>query len=295
MPVLEELRDAVSGAAAAAGPAVVGLRADGRPAGSGAVVAPGAILTSWRAGRRGALEVVFADGRTVEATALHGAAPAGLAIVRAETGDVAPIAWGDADALAVGSPVVALADPGGNGLRATLGFVSSTRALRRGRRATAAIEHTAPMARGSVGGPLVDGDGGLVAVNLLRQSGGLIVAVRAGADMRERIEGLARGRGATPRLGVALAPAHVARRLRRAVGLPELDGLLVRDVEEGSPAAEAGVRQGDLIVAAGDTPTADYDALFGALEGIEEGAEVELAIVRGGEERRVRVRPEATS
>ena len=51
-----------------------------------------------------------------------------------------------------------------------------------------------------------------------------------------------------PRLGVAVAPSHVARRLRRSVGLPERDGLLVRDVEEGSPAARAGIVDGDLIV-----------------------------------------------
>jgi S1-C subfamily serine protease len=149
---------------------------------------------------------------------------------------------------------------------------------------------------GSSGGPVVDLDGNLLGINTNRLGNGFYLAISADAALRDRVAAL--GRGEEPkrrRLGVGLAPSHVARRLRRAVGLPELDGLLVRDVEEGSPAAEAGVRQGDLIVAAGDTPTADYDALFGALEGIEEGAEVELAIVRGGEERRVRVRPEATS
>ena len=53
-------------------------------------------------------------------------------------------------------------------------------------------------------------------------------------------------------LGVALAPAAVAARLRRSVGLPERDGLLVRGVVDGSPAAAAGIQEGDLLVRAGD-------------------------------------------
>src|SRR6266508_2860727 len=80
--------------------------------------------------------------------------------------------------------------------------------------------------------------------------------IAAGAAVKERILLLARGEAAAPhRLGVAIAPPRVARRLRSAVGLPERDGLLVRAVEDGGPAAGAGVQKGDLIVAAGGTPT----------------------------------------
>ncbi|HEV8053695.1 MAG TPA: PDZ domain-containing protein, partial [Candidatus Limnocylindrales bacterium] len=87
-------------------------------------------------------------------------------------------------------------------------------------------------------------------------------------------------------LGVGLAPAHVARQLRRAVGLPERDGLLVREVEDDSPAATAGIAEGDLIVAVGGTPITSADDLFEALAG--EGA-LEITIVRGAEEQTLRV------
>src|SRR5919199_1769718 len=64
------------------------------------------------------------------------------------------------------------------------------------------------------------------------------------------------------RLGVALAPPRAARRMRAAVGLPERDGLLVREVADDSPAARAGLQRGDLLVAAGGRPPAAVDDPF---------------------------------
>ena len=120
----------------------------------------------------------------------------------------------------------------------------------RGRRVEGAIEHSAPLPRGSSGGPLVDAEGRLLGVNSIRLEGGLILAVPATAAIRDRLLGLAGGEtAAPPRLGVAVAPPRVARRMRRAVGLPERAGLLVRGVEEDSPADHAGIQKGDLLAA----------------------------------------------
>ncbi|MEP7041195.1 MAG: PDZ domain-containing protein, partial [Chloroflexota bacterium] len=90
-------------------------------------------------------------------------------------------------------------------------------------------------------------------------------------------------------LGVGLAPAHVARQLRRAVGLDERDGLLVRDVEEDSPAAKAGIAEGDLIVAAAGKPVASADDLFEAMGSVAADAALPLTILRGAEERTVTI------
>jgi serine protease Do len=181
--------------------------------------------------------------------------------------------------------VLALANPGGRGLRVTPGFVSAAaRSFRgpRGRRVAGAIEHTAPLPRGSAGGPLVDLDGALLGVNTVRLPGGLILALPAGT-LRDRIDALARGEAvSSPRLGVAVAPPRVARRLRGAVGLPEREGVLVRAVEDGSPADRAGLERGDLIVAAAGRPVEDVDALYGALDAA--GATLALKVVRGTEE-----------
>jgi serine protease Do len=191
---------------------------------------------------------------------------------------------------AIGTPVIALARASGGGIRATLGFVSSVqREFRgpRGRRVAGAIEHTAPLAPGSSGGPIVGLDGGLVGLNTNRLDGGFYLALPADAGLAERLAAL--GRGEAPkrrRLGVGLAPAHAARRLRRAVGLPDREGALVRLVEEDSPAARAGIAQGDLIVAVGDRPIRDADDLFEALG--QEGA-LRVTLVRGTDERTVEV------
>jgi S1-C subfamily serine protease len=78
------------------------------------------------------------------------------------------------------------------------------------------------------------------------------------------------------------------------VGLPDVDGLLVREVEEGSPAAVAGLAQGDLITEAADQPARGIDDLFDALEATQRDA-IDLKVVRGTEERTIRVVPAETS
>ena len=148
------------------------------------------------------------------------------------------------------------------------------------------VEHTAPLAPGSSGGAIVDAAGKFVGLNTNRIGEGFYLALPADAALRARVDALGRGESAKRlRLGVAIAPSHVARRLRRSVGLPERAGILVRGVEEGSLAESAGVEAGDLIVSAGGKPIGDADDLFDALGGLE--PPFELAIVRGAEERTV--------
>lgn len=304
MDALTTLQDTIAGAAETVGPSVVGL-GRGWGHGSGVVIADGHVLTSAHNLRRDETTVSFADGRRETGTVAGVDSDLDLAVLAVDTGDVPTVRWepagtsgGDgeeepgSDELGIGRPVVALANPGGRGLRATLGFVSSGgRSFRgpRGRRIRGAIEHSAPLPRGSSGGPLVDPEGNLLGINSLRLDGGLILAVPAGASVKERVLLLARGEAAAPhRLGVAIAPPRVARRLRSAVGLPERDGLLVRAVEDGGPADRAGVEKGDLIVAAGAAPTENVEALYTALDSIPAaGGDLELTVVRGIEERTV--------
>jgi serine protease Do len=291
MSVIEELEAAVASVAERVGPSVAGLDAPRWRAASAFVVAPGALLTYALPGTPEGLEAVFAGGRRAPVEALSADAAAGVALLRADTGDVPPVEWAD-DAPAVGRVVAALADPGGRGLRVTTGTVAATgRAFRAGggRRVHEAIEHTAPLPRGAAGGPLVDLSGRLVGINVLRSPGGLILAAPAGPALRARLDDLVTGRAAPPpRLGVALAPAHVARRLRRAVGLPDREGLLVRGVEDGGPAAAAGVREGDLLVALDDRPVARVDDVFAALDA-RAGEAVRASLVRGVDEHTVAI------
>lgn len=282
--VLAALQRAVTEAAERVGPAVVGIgRGWGR--GSGVVVAPGQVLTVAHVLRGDEVAVTVGD-EVVEGRVLGADPDLNVAVLAVDTGEVAPVAWA-AEAPPAGAPVFALANPGGRGLRTTFGLVSATgRGFRgpRGRRVHGSIEHTAPLPRGSSGAPLVDADGNLLGLNAVRRDGGFILALPADAALRRRVDELARGEaGERPRLGVALAPPRVARRLRAAVGLPERDGLLVRGVVDGSPAARAGLERGDLLVRAGDRDLTTMDDLFDALDAA--GDEVALVVVRGTEER----------
>src|SRR5688572_23862235 len=125
MSTIKDLQETIASAADRVGPAVVGFgRGWGR--GSGVVVAPGRVLTNAHNLRGPDVTVNFSDGRR-ETGVVAGSDPDfDLAVVRVETGDVQPLDWEPAAVTAaIGAPVIALANRGGRGLRATLGFVSS--------------------------------------------------------------------------------------------------------------------------------------------------------------------------
>jgi serine protease Do len=293
MTLLEELEGTVQSIVERVGPAVVGL-GRGWGVGSGVVIGPGRVLTNAHNLRHDEVTVTFADGRQERGSVAGSDPDLDVAVVNVDTGDVEPVAWtAESHDPAIGRAVVALGNPGGRGLRATPGFISSiARSFRgpRGRRISGAIEHTAPLPRGSSGGPLLDASGQLLGINSIRVDGGLILAIPADTAMRDLVDGL--GRGETPkrvRLGVAIAPPRVARRLRRAVGLPEREGVLVRGVEDDSAAARAGIERGDLIVAAGGRDISRVDVLYEALDAARAEGQLELTIVRGTDERSVSV------
>ncbi|MDQ4148515.1 MAG: S1C family serine protease [Actinomycetota bacterium] len=291
MRVLEELHEAVRDLVGRLEGSVVAV-GNRTARGSGIVVAAGRVLTNAHNIRGEEVKVVFADGRTatgkVSGTDIHG----DLAVVAVETGKTQPVEWGDPASIGIGFPVFTAANPGGQGLRVTFGLVSAVERSFRGPgggRISGAIEHTAPLLPGSSGGPLVDSGGRLLGVNTNRLGEGFYLAIPADTSLKESIDALARGQVPRhPRLGVGIAPPHVARALRRAVGLSDVTGLLVRHVQEGSPAAEAGLAEGDLIVDAGGKALGGVDDLYDVLEAA--GPEVELKLLHGSEERRVTVR-----
>jgi serine protease Do len=286
--VLEELSAAVKGAAENVGPSVVGVGAGG----SGVVVSTGVVVTNAHNLRGEETVVTFADGRRAPGRATGVDIDGDLAVLAVDTAEAPAVAWSTSP-VGIGDAVLGLANPGGRGLRASVGFVSAVDVSFRGpggRKVSGALEHTAPLARGSSGGPLVDSEGRLVGIDTHRIGDGFYLAVPADEELKSRVDALGRGEvPARPRLGIAVAPSHVARRLRRSVGLPERDGILVRAVEEDGPAATAGVKQGDLVVSVAGTPVTTVDELAGALQGVAAGASVELALVRGVDELTVTV------
>jgi serine protease Do len=289
MSIIEEIGTAIATVADKVGPSIVGVGRDGR--GSGVVVADGQVLTNAHNLRGREVTITFADGRSTRGE-VRGVDPDGdLAVIAVDTAGATAIAWSDDSGASIGDPVFGAAATYGGGSRVTLGFVSSVARSFRGpggRRIAGSIEHTALLAPGSSGGALTDADGRLVGVNTNRIGEGFYLALPADAALRSRVEALGRGESAErPRLGVAIAPNHVARRLRRSVGLPERDGILVRGVEDGSAASAAGIEVGDLIVSAGGRAIGDADDLQDALGSLE--LPYDLVVVRGAEEKTLKV------
>jgi serine protease Do len=291
MTVLDEIQASIRQLSEGAGRSVVGI-GQRWGVGSGVVLGEGRVLTNAHNVRGDQVTVTFADGRTAEGSVAGHDIDADLAVIDVDTGGVPALPWAADAAPGVGTPVFALANPGGRGLRVTFGFVSGIeRSFRgpRGRRITGSLEHTAPLLPGSSGGPVLDAGGQLLGINTNRLGEGFYLAIPANDTLRGRADALARGEtAAPPRLGIAITPGHVAKRLRRAVGLPDTEGVLISEVTEASPAARGGLAQGDLIVAAAGRPVTTTDDLFDALQAAR-GGTIELNIVRGTDERTIQV------
>jgi serine protease Do len=285
---LEQIGDDVRKITARAAASVVGV--GGWRGVSGFAIAPGRVITATHGIRDEEVALELADGTRGSGRVVAIDRGLGLAAVEIEADAVAPLEWAEQDP-PVGAAVIALAKPGRRGMRAAVGFVAAVdRTIRgpRGRRLDGVLEHSAPLPRGASGGPLLDASGRLVGVNLLRLEGGLIAA--PGTRLRDRLDRLARGEAIRARhLGIAVAPPYVARRLQRALGLPERDGVLVRGVAEGTPAEAAGLERGDLIVAVDGEPLTGIDALHEAVD--RASGALSLTVIRGAEERVVELEP----
>jgi serine protease Do len=291
MTILDEIQAGIRQVAEGAGPSVVGI-GQRWGVGSGVVLGEGRVLTNAHNVRGDQVNVTFADGRTADGSVAGHDIDADLAVINVDTGDAPALPWATGTAPAIGTAVFALSNPGGRGLRATFGFVSGIeRTFRgpRGRRISGSLEHTAPLLPGSSGGPVLDAEGHLLGINTNRLGEGFYLAIPADEALRGRADALASGEtAAPPRLGIAITPGHVAKRMRRAVGLPDTEGVLIREVSEASPADRAGLAAGDLIVGAAGQPVRTPDDLFDALSAAG-GGTIELKIVRGTDDRTIQV------
>src|SRR5512132_1027975 len=194
MPTTDELQVTVSRVAERVVPSVVRIgRHGGR--GCGVVVGEGLVLTNAHNLRDRTTLVTFADGRAVQSQATGIDADTDLVVLALDTGDAPALPWAETP-VELGATVFAVASiPESH--RVTVGTVSATdRSFRgpRGRLVTGGIEHTAPLARGSSGGPIVDAEGRLLGITTLRLGDGFSIAQPAGPALRERVDALSAGR-----------------------------------------------------------------------------------------------------
>ena len=267
--------------------------------GSGVVITPdGFLLTSAHVVGRGSSRVraSFTDGREL-ALRLVGTDPlSDLAVLRADEPAPAAAPLGDAAELRVGQLVVAIGNPHGFESSVTAGVVSAlgrslpTRAGGTMRVVDDVIQTDAALNPGNSGGALVDGRGRVVGINTAVAGVGLGLAVPVNATTRQIVATLMRdGRVRRAWIGIAGGARPLPPAVAAALGRER--GVEVVEVIDGSPAARAGVRPEDLVVAVGDDPVLGVNDLQCLLAADLIDREVELAIVRGGTPRRLALVP----
>jgi S1-C subfamily serine protease len=306
--LLDAYSSAVIGVVERAGPAVVSLELAARRgpsgAGSGFVVTPdGYVMTnSHVVSNARSIRIRTSAGEIAEGQVMGDDPATDLALVRVDPSALAlppqaapylPI--DGARAPRVGQLAVAIGNPLGFESTVSTGVVSALgRSLRgrTGRLIDGIIQHTAPLNPGNSGGPLLDGRGRVLGVNtaiIARSQGiGFAIAVETAAWVLGQL--LQHGRVRRAWLGVGAIRRPLDRRLAYHHGLGA-SAVEVSSVEAGSPAARAGLRDGDLIVRFGDAPIGGIDELHRVLRGATAGEPVALKVLRRGVPMTVEITP----
>jgi S1-C subfamily serine protease len=204
-----------------------------------------------------------------------------LVVLRVPGLELPPVAAGELPR--VGEIAVAVARSWSNAITATAGLVSvigGPLQTGRGRAIEQVIRTSAPMHEGFAGGALLGADGRLLGVTTAASIRGLGVVVPAGLAWRTAAEVLRRGSLKRGYLGIAVQPARVSDKQKGVAGVDR--ALLVVDVKVGTPADEAGLLVGDLLLSLDGQPLTSPDELLDLLAGERVGKSVAARVLRGG-------------
>jgi S1-C subfamily serine protease len=290
--LLDTYSESVSGAVERAGPAVIHLEVRGNDApggsGSGFFISPdGYALTNSHV-VHGAREVraALADGRRVPAYVIGDDPDTDLAIVRVDATDVTHLELADSDRVRPGQIAVAIGSPMGFQQTVTAGIVSALgRSLRAqsGRAIDNIIQTDAALNPGNSGGPLVDTHGRVIGVNtaIIRPAQGICFAIAS--NIARWVAGwlIKEGRVRRSFIGLGGQTVPLLRKLVRAYRIETDTGVLVSHVEANSPAARAGLREGDIIVGFAGTPVHRVESLHRILTADQIGRDAAVRVLRG--------------
>ncbi len=301
--LLDSYSRTVTGVAEKVSPAVVKIEVQharrGAGGGSGFIISrDGYIVTNSHVVHdANQIEVVLIDGRRYPAELIGDDPDTDLAVVRVDAPELTPVVLGDSATLKPGQVVVAIGNPYGFQTTITAGIVSALgRSMRSqsGRLIDGVIQTDAVLNPGNSGGPLVNSRGEVIGVNtgVILPAQGICFAVPV--NTAQRVIGLLMRDGKVRRgyLGVGGQNIDLPRRLVRHHKLPATTAVLVVTVEPDSPARDAGVHEGDVIIAFNGETVGDIDALHRLLTATAIGVRAELTILRRGQKAAVAITPE---
>ncbi|GAB4389931.1 S1C family serine protease [Albidovulum sp.] len=232
------------------------------------------------------VRVTLADGTSLDARVVGTDPATDLALIRVDAGHDLPfVTWGDSGALQVGQEVIAIGNPFGLGTTVTSGIVSALGRDIHSGPFDNYIQTDAAINKGNSGGPLFDDQGQVIGINtaIFSPTGGSVgIGFAVPSDTaRTVIADLARD-GTVNRgwLGVSIQP--VTEDIAAAIGLDKPEGTLITDVTPDSPAAAAGLKRGDVVVAVDGAKVASPRDLARLVAGDAPGTKVKLELLRAG-------------
>lgn len=235
-----------------------------------------------------ALYAKLPDGRRLQADCIGEDPDTDLAVLRvgvASNGDIAVAALGDSDALRVGQLLVAIGNPLGLDYTVTAGVLSALgRTLRTpsGHLIESVIQTDAALNPGNSGGPLVNASGEVVGVNtaIVAPAQGLCFAIPINTARWVALELLRFGEVKRAYFGIGGQEVRLPRKVVRHFSMNQEGAVWVAHLESRSPAARAGLRAGDVVLALGDTPMVSVDVLHRFLHKGRIGETLRLKVLR---------------
>jgi S1-C subfamily serine protease len=275
-----------------------GRQPERQGSGSGFIFTPdGFALTNSHVVRgAGPIGVTLADGRHVAASLVGDDGHTDLAVVRVDAPALMPATFGDSQAIRPGQIAIAIGNPYGFQATVTAGVVSALgRSLpaRSGRLIDDVIQTDAALNPGNSGGPLVNSRGEVIGVNtaIIQAAQGICFAIASNTAKLIAGRLIRDGRVRRSYIGIAGQTVPLLTRVVRYFGLATSTAVFVVSVERSSPAAVAGVREGDLIVGFGEAPVRGIDDLLRLLTEDRVGLAVPITVIRGSDRVTLSVTP----
>jgi|SRR5262245_55932837 len=270
--------------------------------GSGFIFTPdGFILTnSHVVDQASEIAVTLPDGRHSEAQLIGSDPDTDLAVLRINMSNLIPVILGDSQKIRVGQLVIAIGNPYGFQYSVTAGVISAlSRSIRTpsGRSIDNIIQTDAALNPGNSGGPLVNSRGEVIGVNtaVILPAQGICLAIAINTAKFVAGQLIKEGRIRRSYIGVAGQDVPLHRRLVRHFNLSVETCVLVVTIESDSPAAKAGLREGDLIIQYDGQPIAGIGDLHRLLTDQRVGVRSKLTVIRQSEIMELDIIPEDSS
>ncbi len=233
------------------------------------------------------MTVTLTDGRTFTDAKVVGTDPdSEVALIKIEGDNFPVLPMGDSDKMAVGDWVIAIGNPFGLTETVTVGVISAVG--RSNVHITAYedfIQTDAAINPGNSGGPLINLDGQAIGINtaIASQSGGYMgIGFAIPINMARTIEEQLRKTGRVIRGYLGMYGQAVTPQMAEVLKLEKAAGILVAQVEKGSPAAQAGVKPGDVVLAMNGKPIDSYDVFRNEIATMKPGTKVQFSVMRDG-------------